>query len=139
MTLHRSIGPVSHALIDYVFAVLIAIAPRVIGFHGRQATWCYLFAALLLLLALATRYPLGVFRVVGFVSHGVVELVLAVVLIALPWLAGFWAGVLSRNFYVGMGVLMLGVWALTDFRNVRAAGRATAPKPAAPPARPPTP
>ena len=139
MTLHRSIGPVSHALIDYVFAVLIAIAPRVIGFDGRQATWCYLFAALLLLLALATRYPLGVFRVVGFISHGVVELVLAVVLIALPWLAGFWAGVLSRNFYVGMGVLMLGVWALTDFRNVRSGGRAIAPKPAAPPARPPTP
>ena len=139
MSLHRSIGPVSHALIDYVFAILIAIAPRVVGFDGRQATWCYLFAALLFLLALLTRYPLGVFRVVGFVSHGIVELVLALVLIVLPWAAGFWPGVLSRNFYVCMGVLMLGVWALTDFRNVRSAGRAIAPTPAAPPERPPTP
>jgi hypothetical protein len=119
MTLHRSIGPVSHGIIDYVFAILIAFAPRMIGFGGRQATWCYLFGALLFLLALATRYPLGAFRVVGFLSHGVVEIVLALVLIVLPWIAGFATGVLSRNFYVAMGVLLLVVWALTDFRNVR--------------------
>ena len=119
MTLHRSIGPLSHGLIDYVFAILIAFAPRIVGFAGRQATWCYLFGALLFLLALATRYPLGVFRVVGFLSHGVVEIVLALVLIVLPWIAGFAAGVLSRNFYVAMGLLLLAVWALTDFRNVR--------------------
>lgn len=123
MSLQRSIGPASHGVIDYVLAILIAIAPRLIGFGGRQGTWCYVFAAVLLLVALMTRYPLGVFRVVGFVSHGVIELVLALVLIVLPWLAGFSAGVLSRNFYVAMGVLMLVVWALTDFRNVRAAGR----------------
>jgi hypothetical protein len=139
MKLHRSIGPVSHALIDYAFAILIAIAPRVVGFDGRQARWCYLFAALLFILALLTRYPLGVFRLVGFVSHGVVELLLALVLIVLPWAAGFWPGVLSRNFYVCMGVLMIAVWALTDFRNVRSAGRAAAPKQAAPPSPPPAP
>jgi hypothetical protein len=131
MRLHRSIGAVSHAILDYVFAILIAIAPRVVGFDGRQATWCYLFAVLMLALALLTQ-----FRVVGFVSHGVVELVLALVLIVLPWAAGFWPGVLSRNFYVCMGVLMLALWALTDFRNVRSAGRAAAPKPAAPPSPP---
>src|ERR1043165_8817497 len=128
MHLHRSIGPLSHALIDYVFAILIAIAPKVVGFDGRQATWCYLFAVLLFLLALLTRYPLGVFRIVGFVSHGIVELVLALVLIVLPWAAGFWPGVLSRNFYVCMGVLMLALWALTDFRNVRSAGRVERPR-----------
>jgi hypothetical protein len=123
MRLHRSIGAVSHSILDYVFAILIAIAPRVVGFDGRQATWCYLFAILMLALALLTQ-----FRVVGFVSHGVVELVLALVLIVLPWAAGFWPGVLSRNFYVCMGVLMLALWALTDFRNVRSAGRVERPR-----------
>jgi len=134
MKLHRSIGGVSHAILDYVFAILIAIAPRVVGFNGRQATWCYLFAVLMLALALLTQ-----FHVVGFVSHGVAELLLALVLIVLPWAAGFWPGVLSRNFYVCMGVLILALWALTDFRNVRSAGRAAAPKPTAPAERPPAP
>ena len=114
MSFHRSIGAVSHALIDYVLAILIAIAPRMIGFDGRQAKWCYLFAALLFILALLTQL-----RIVGFVSHGVVELLFAIILIIMPWAGAFWRAVLSRNFYVCMGVLMLIVWALTDFRNVR--------------------
>ena len=134
MKLHRSIGRVSHSILDYAFAVLIAIAPRVIGFAGRQAMWCYIFAALIFTLALLTQ-----FRVVGFVSHGVVELTLAVVMVVLPWIAGFARGVLSRNFYLFMGVLLIALWALTDFRGVRAAGRASGRGGAAPPAPPPAP
>jgi hypothetical protein len=134
MTLHRSIGRVSHAILDYAFAILIAIAPRVIGFSGRQATWCYILAALIAVLALLTQL-----RVVGFMSHGVVELMLAIVMVILPWIAGFARGVLSRNFYLFMGVLLIALWALTDFRSVRAAGRASGRGGAAPPAPPPAP
>ena len=132
MQLHRSIGPISHAILDYAFAVLIAIAPRVVGFGGRQAMWCYIFAALMLALALLTQ-----FRLVGFVSHGIVELTLAIVMLVLPWVAGFSRGVLSRNFYLFMGLLLIALWALTDFRGVRSAGRASGPGAAAPPAPPP--
>src|ERR1051325_11221753 len=110
MTLHRSIGRVSHAILDYAFAILIA---------G---------------LALLTQL-----RVVGFMSHGVVELMLAIVMVILPWIAGFARGVLSRNFYLFMGVLLIALWALTDFRSVRAAGRASGRGGAAPPAPPPAP
>ena len=134
MSMHRSIGYVSHAILDYAFAILIAIAPRVIGFGGRQATWCYIFAALIAALALLTQL-----RLVGFVSHGIVELTLAVVMVILPWIAGFARGVLSRNFYLFMGVLLMALWALTDFRGVRAAGRASGRGGAAPPAPPPAP
>jgi hypothetical protein len=137
--MHRAIGAWSHGILDYCFAILIAIAPRVVGFAGRQARWCYLLAALMLVLALLTRYPLGAFRLVGFVSHGIVELLLAIVMIALPWIAGFSAGVLSRNFYLFMGVLLIAVWALTDFRGVRSARPAGGPAAAAPPAPPPKP
>ena len=134
MSLHRSIGRVSHAILDYAFAILIAIAPSVVGFRGRQSTLCYLFAFLILALALLTQ-----FRVIGFVSHGIVEIVLAILMIVLPWLAGFSRGVLSRNFYLFMGLLLLAVWALTDFRGVRFAGRASGPGAAVPPAPPPAP
>jgi hypothetical protein len=134
MHMHRSIGPVSHAILDYAFALLIAFAPRIVGFGGRQATWCYIFAAVIAALALLTQ-----FRLVGFVSHGSVELMLAVIMVILPWIAGFARGVLSRNFYVFMGVLLIALWALTDFRGVRAAGRASGRGGAAPPAPPPAP
>jgi hypothetical protein len=122
----RSIGAVSHAILDYALAVLMLLAPSMIGFAGRQARWCYLFAVILIALAVLTQLKL-----LRLALHGAVELILAIVMIVLPWVAGFERGVLSRNFYVGMGVLLLVLWALTDFRGRRgapAAGRASAPK-----------
>lgn len=143
--IHRSIGSVSHGIIDYGLAILLAVGPSWAGFSGtRQATWSYLFAAVLFALAVLTRYPLGIIKIVGLAIHGFVELLLAISLIAAPWFGNFINGVLSRNFYWTIGVLMLILWFLTDFRGVRnrvqaapAAGRAATPTPAAPKAPPP--
>jgi hypothetical protein len=122
----RSIGAVSHGILDYAFAIILAIAPSVVGFAGRQARWCYIFAVILFVLAVLTQT-----KIVSLTLHGVVELLLAVLLVLLPWIGNFSAGVLSRNFYVAIGLLLLGLWALTDFRGRRgapSAGRASAPK-----------
>src|SRR5262245_20813293 len=125
----RSIGAVSHGILDYALAILLVIAPSVIGFAGPQGRWCYVFAAILFVMAVLTQL-----KILRLALHGAVELVLACLLIVLPWLANFSRGVLSRNFYVGIGLLMIALWALTDFRgrrNAPAADRANAPKPAA--------
>ena len=122
----RSIGAVSHGILDYLFAIILTIAPSMVGFAGRQARWCYIFAAVLFALALLTQT-----RLLRLALHGAVELLLAMVMIVLPWVAGFERGVLSRNFYVAIGLLMIVLWALTDFRGRRGApvaDRAAAPK-----------
>src|SRR5438034_10350010 len=116
---HRSIGAWSHGIIDYLMVILLVIGPSVVGFAGRQATLAYVLAAVLFALAFLTRFPLGAIRHVGFATHGFVELLLGVLLVILPWIANFSRGIHSRNFYVLIGVLMLVVWALTDFRGVR--------------------
>jgi len=121
MKIHRSIGAVSHGIIDYAFVILLATGPSVTGsgFTGKQATWAYVFAAVLFVLAVLTRYPLGILKHVGLAIHGFVELLFALCLIAAPWFGGFSRGVLSRNFYLTMGLLMLVLWCLTDFRGIR--------------------
>jgi len=124
MTLLRSIGAVSHGIIDYVLAILLLFGPEIAHFTGRQAIFCRVLGGILLVVALLTRYPLGVVKKIGFVSHGIIELILGIVLLVLPWTRGFSAGVLSRNFFVSNALLLLVVWILTDFRAVR--GRAAA-------------
>src|ERR1041385_7000722 len=135
MKITRTIGAVAHGIIDYVLAILLFFGPEIGRFIGRQATFCRILGVLLLVLALLTRYPLGVVRVIGFISHGVIELVLGLVVLFLPWTRGFSSGVLSRRFYVAMALLILVVWLLTDFRLLRArsADRAAGPGEAAPP------
>jgi hypothetical protein len=126
--IHRSIGAVSHGIIDYALVILLAVGPSFFVFAGRQATWSYIFAAVLFVMAVLTRYPLGVIKIVGLGIHGFVELLIAICLIAAPWWGSFASGVTSPRFYLTIGIMMLVLWFLTDFRGVR--NRA----PAAPPA-----
>ena len=144
--IHRSIGSVSHGILDYALAILLLAAPSVVGFAGIQSRWAYIFGGLLLVMAVLTRYPLGIIRIIGLGVHGFIELLLAICLIAAPWYGNFVRGVLSRNFYVMLGLLMLVLWFFTDFRGVRdrvavarSDDRVDAPKPAAPKPPPPKP
>jgi hypothetical protein len=125
----RSIGAVSHGILDYALAIILAIGPSVAGFGSRQARWCYIFAGVLFVLAVLTQV-----KFIRLHVHAAVELLLAVLLILMPWIAGFAAGIKSRNFYVAVGVLMIVLWALTDFRGRRdapVADRAAGPTPPA--------
>ena len=125
----RILGPVSHGVIDYLMVIFLAIGPGVVGFHGPQATMCYGLAVVHFLLTIITRFPLGVTKTLPFWLHGAVEIVVAVLLVILPWLAHFSAGVLSRNFFIAIGVLIAVIWALTNYRSVDRASAASTPAP----------
>ncbi len=109
----------SHGIVDYLMVIILAIGPRVAGFSGKQSWFCYLFALLLLALTVCTRFPLGVIKVVRLPLHGFIEALLAILMIVLPWIANFSRGVLSRNYFVAVGLLLAVISALTDFRGVR--------------------
>jgi len=117
--LMRSIGPWMHGVIDYGSVIILAVAPRVTGFSGKQAWICYALAVVHFFLTILTRYPLGWVKVVGFPIHGAIELLVSVLLIIMPWLGGFSRGVLSTHFFVYFGLLLLVIWFLTDYRGLR--------------------
>ena len=125
--MHRAIGGFAHGVIDYLMVVILVIGPGVAGFRGHQATLCYLLAVVHFALTILTRFPLGVLKHIGFPIHGAIEFVVGVLLIVLPWIASFARGVLSRNFFVAIGLIILIIWFLTDYRGLRAAGRASEP------------
>ena len=121
----RVIGPLAHGIIDYAMVVLLVVGPSVAGFRNpRQVMICYALAVVHFLLTFITRFPLGVMKTLPFALHGAIEFVVAILLIILPWLANFSAGINSRNFFVAIGALILIIWILTDFRSAgRASGR----------------
>jgi hypothetical protein len=119
----RTIGAFAHGIIDYAIVIMLAMGPSVAGFRGRQAVWAYMFAIVLFLLTVTTRFPLGAAKVVSFIAHGAIEAILAVLMIAMPFIANFSAGVNSRNFYIAIGVLIGIIFFLTDYRGRAAASR----------------
>lgn len=124
----RVIGAFAHGVIDYAMVIMLAVGPSVAGFRGRQALFCYGLALVHFLLTIITRFPLGVSKSLPFPIHGAIELVVAILLIILPWLANFSAGVHSRDFFIAIGVLIFVIWLLTDYRSRRSAGRVVDPE-----------
>lgn len=107
-------GPLSpkvHGFFDYATALLLAFAPSLFTFGGVAAGICYVLALGLLGISLITAYPLGVTKVVPFTVHGIMEAVIAPVLIVGPWLFGFANVPSARNFFlavgIGLGILFL--------------------------------
>jgi hypothetical protein len=113
----RIIGALSHGIIDYAIVVMLIIGPRVAAFRGRQAIFAYVIAFAFLALTVLTRFPLGVLKIVAFPLHGGIELLIAILMIALPFIGNFSAGVHSRNFFLAIGVLIGVIGALTDYRG----------------------
>jgi len=130
--MHRSIGSVVHGVIDYLLVLILAIGPGVSGFRGKQAMFCYGLAVIHFLLTVFTRFPLGVSKHVRFPVHGALEFIIGALMVVGPWLIGFSRGVLSRNFFMAIGALILLIWFLTDYRGLRSDGRAPAKEPVAP-------
>jgi hypothetical protein len=77
----------------------------------------YVVGVAYLATSLVTRYPLGVWKVLPFPTHGVIESIMAAAWVAAPWLFGFSAHGPARNFFVIAGVGLLLVVALTDYKS----------------------
>lgn len=108
--------PRPHGFMDYAAILLIAAGPSLLGFGGTPATLCYALAAIYLGLVLFTAYPLGVVQVVPFTVHGTIELILAPLLAALPWIAGFADVSVARNFFLVLAAALGIVWLVTDYK-----------------------
>jgi hypothetical protein len=106
-----------HGVIDYVSVAGLLLAPSLFGLEGVAATFAYVLAGIHLLMTVLTDFPPGAVKLVPLKLHGLVELVVGVALLAMPWLLRS-AVDLSANgrvFYSAFGAVLLVVWAVTDY------------------------
>jgi len=111
----KLIAPGIHRFIDFVAVLVFALAPFGVGLGGTPAAICWILAAVHLVVTLATRFPPGARGAVSLVAHGVLELVVAIFLLASPWIFGFAPGSPARRFFVAAGAALFLVWILTDY------------------------
>ncbi len=112
----RIIPPSVHRALDLVTVAIFALAPILLRLSGPPAYLSYALAAIHLLLTLGTKFPDVGARPIPLKLHGIVELVVGIVLLVLPWIVG-WVGT-PRVYYSAMGVIILVVWALSKYDHV---------------------
>ena len=114
-------GPIPrflHGFIEYAAAALFFVAPFVLDFESSGAVAASIVAGVVVLfLAASTEGPTSLINYVPLAAHVVLDYLLAVALIAMPFIAGFSDETAPAAFFIGMGALHLLVTIGTRFKK----------------------
>ena len=117
MSLVRLLPAWLHAVADYaVGGLLIIVALVAAGTAGATATGIVV-GAVVLLVSMLTRYPLGVVKVLPFTVHSAGDYLAALLLVAAPFVLNFSSSDTGLSaFYVVAGVAVLAVSLITNYQ-----------------------
>ena len=106
-----------HGFIDFAVVAVFLAWPSLFGFSALPTKLCYALAIIHSGLILTTIYPFGVIKLIPFTVHGVIEFLVAIGLVAFPWILGFSTEDAARNFYIGAGIAVFLTWMTTDYKS----------------------
>jgi len=80
-----------HGILDYLVGILFLAFPYIAAWdkNAPQSQVLFVLGALTLIYSIMTRYELGLFRLIPFGIHLMIDFVSGVFLAASPWLLGF--------------------------------------------------
>ena len=114
-------GPIPrflHGLIEYLAGVLFIAAPIALTFDSGAATAISIIVGVVVLaVAAATDGPTGLVDSLPLTAHVALDYVLAVFLVAVPFVAGFSGETAPTVFFIAMGVAHLLITIGTRFRH----------------------
>ncbi len=112
-------GPVPlflHGVLEYAVGVLFIVAPWLFGFDsGTAKAVSIVVGIVILVVAASTDSPTGLSRSIPIKSHVILDLVLAIALIAAPFLFGFSDETNPTAFFIVLGVVHLLLTIATRF------------------------
>jgi hypothetical protein len=112
-------GPIPaflHGLIEYAAGILLVAAPFVFSFTADAATAAAIVAGvLLLIIAASTALPTGLIKSIPVQAHVMLDYLLAVGLIAAPFIFGFDDDGTATAFFIILGVAHLLITIATRF------------------------
>jgi len=113
----KVISACAHGYLDFLTVVIFLLAPTLLGLSQLPAMLAYSLAVVHLIVTLTSDFPFGVVKLIPFTVHGWIEHLVGPSLIALPFIFGFANEDIARNFYIAMGVVIIVVGILTDYKG----------------------
>ena len=105
----RFLSPTNHGIVDYLAAVTLIVAPFILQFgnNNPMASWISVITGIVVIfVSLATRYRYGVFKIIPFGGHLVLDLLVATIFMLVPFLFGF-EGLDAAYYYINAVVVYL--------------------------------
>ena len=117
MSLVRALPAWLHAVADYAVGGLLIIVALASGADGAAMATGVVVGAVVLVVSMLTKYPLGIAKVLPFTVHSAGDYLAAALLIVSPFALGYTDtdGALSA-FYVVDGLAVLAVSLVTNYQ-----------------------
>ena len=117
MSLVRLLPAWLHAVADYAVGLSLIVVAVVAGGAGKAVAPGVVVGAVVLLVSMATKYPLGVFKVLPFTVHSAGDYLAAALLLIAPFALNFHGtdGGLTAV-YIVAGIAVLGVSLITNYQ-----------------------
>jgi hypothetical protein len=113
-------GPIPyfiHGIIEYVAAIAFVLAPFVLGFDSHAATYLSVaVGVIVIVVAATTEGPTSLVNAMPIGFHVLLDYLLALALIALPFLAGFSKEGAPTAWFIALGFIHLLLTIGTRFR-----------------------
>lgn len=105
-----------HGAIDYTYAALVPLMPEIAGFKDEEkaALLCRVLGGGAFAYSALTKAEWGLYKVLPFKAHLLVDLSVSLFAIGAPWLLGFAGNKRARNAIVAIGAAGLLASLLTE-------------------------
>ena len=117
MSLVRLLPAWLHAVADYAVGLSLIVVAVVAGGAGKAVAPGVVVGAVVLIVSMLTKYPLGVAKVLPFTVHAAGDYLAAALLLAAPFALNFRDGDGGlAAFYVVAGIAVLAVSLVTNYQ-----------------------
>ncbi|MEX0721685.1 MAG: hypothetical protein WD059_13515 [Balneolaceae bacterium] len=106
-----------HGIIDYLYVIFLLAAPALFNLSDFTASYAYVLAGLAFVVTILTDFEVGIFKVIPFPIHGIIDLFMGILLVISPWLFNFAVYETDRNLFLVLGFVVLLVFTFTRFRQ----------------------
>ncbi|MEY2397509.1 MAG: hypothetical protein QOJ00_683 [Actinomycetota bacterium] len=117
MSLVRLLPAWFHAIADYAVGALLIVAALAVGGSGLAVATGVVVGAVVLVVSMLTKYPLGIKKVLPFTLHSAGDYLAAALLLASPFVLGYnhTDGGLTA-LYVALGLAVVAVSLITNYQ-----------------------
>ena len=118
--MNKPISRQAHGAIDYTYAALVPFIPEMAGFkHEEKASLlCRVLGGGAFAYSALTKAEWGLYKVLPFKTHLVVDMSVSLFAIGAPWLLGFAGNKRARNAVVAIGAAGLVASLLTEREEI---------------------
>ncbi len=106
-----------HGAVDYGVVLFLLVSPTVFVLPEMTSKFTYALGIIHLILTVTTKFELGLFKIIPFKIHGIIELIVSLALVAVAFYLGNLEGDLAKYFYLSFAIAVFLTWLITDYNS----------------------